>query len=168
MQQWYRPSLKIKRLKETITLTIATQLAQKHAEKIFPGNGISIINFNILEKMSPTYHFPIPYLATFSIAGSQKSGIKIAFPMFCNLQIVPRVLRYTNWLLNSHIILSFVLHLLHSKVLRHTIWPSGPQVSWGTLFTLFWSLSAHFPYLAISWNLFRRSSSWQVHKISNS
>jgi hypothetical protein len=34
----------------TVTLTIPTQLVQKHAEKIFPGNGISITNFNILPK----------------------------------------------------------------------------------------------------------------------
>ena len=33
-----------------VTLTIPTQLAQKHAEKIFPGNGISITNFNIFPK----------------------------------------------------------------------------------------------------------------------
>jgi hypothetical protein len=35
----------------TITLTIPTQLVQKHAEKILPGNGISITNFNILPKI---------------------------------------------------------------------------------------------------------------------
>jgi hypothetical protein len=34
----------------TVTLTIPTQLVQKHAEKILPGNGISITNFNILPK----------------------------------------------------------------------------------------------------------------------
>jgi hypothetical protein len=34
----------------TVTLTIPTQLVQKHAEKIFLGNGISITNFNILPK----------------------------------------------------------------------------------------------------------------------
>jgi hypothetical protein len=34
----------------TVTLTIPTQLVQKHAEKILPGNGISITNFNILQK----------------------------------------------------------------------------------------------------------------------
>jgi hypothetical protein len=34
----------------TVTLTIPTQLVQKHAEKILPGNGISITNFNILSK----------------------------------------------------------------------------------------------------------------------
>jgi hypothetical protein len=34
----------------TVTLTIPTQLVQKHAEKILPGSGISIINFNILPK----------------------------------------------------------------------------------------------------------------------
>jgi hypothetical protein len=33
-----------------VTLTIPTQLVQKHAKKIFPGNGISITNFNILPK----------------------------------------------------------------------------------------------------------------------
>jgi hypothetical protein len=35
----------------TVTLTIPTQPVQKHAEKILPGNGISITNFNILPKM---------------------------------------------------------------------------------------------------------------------
>ena len=34
----------------TITLTIPTQLVQKHAEKILLCNGISITNFNILPK----------------------------------------------------------------------------------------------------------------------
>jgi hypothetical protein len=34
----------------TVTLTIPTQLVQKYAEKILPGNGISITNFNILPK----------------------------------------------------------------------------------------------------------------------
>jgi hypothetical protein len=34
----------------TVTLTIPTQLVQKHAEKIFLGNGISITNFNIFSK----------------------------------------------------------------------------------------------------------------------
>jgi hypothetical protein len=34
----------------TVTLTILTQLVQKHAEKILPGNGISITNFNIFPK----------------------------------------------------------------------------------------------------------------------
>jgi hypothetical protein len=34
----------------TITLTIPTQLVQKHAKKILPGNGISITNFNIFPK----------------------------------------------------------------------------------------------------------------------
>jgi hypothetical protein len=35
----------------TVTLSIPTQLVQKHAEKILPGNGISITNFNILPKI---------------------------------------------------------------------------------------------------------------------
>jgi hypothetical protein len=35
----------------TVTLTIPTQLVQKHAKKILPGNGISITNFNILLKI---------------------------------------------------------------------------------------------------------------------
>ena len=35
----------------TVTLTIPTQLVQKHAEKILPGNGISITNFNIFPKI---------------------------------------------------------------------------------------------------------------------
>jgi hypothetical protein len=34
----------------TVTLSIPTQLVQKHAEKILLGNGISITNFNILPK----------------------------------------------------------------------------------------------------------------------
>jgi hypothetical protein len=34
-----------------VTLTIPTQLVQKHAKKILPGNGISITNFNILPKI---------------------------------------------------------------------------------------------------------------------
>ena len=34
----------------TVTLTIPTQLVQKHAKKILSGNGISIKNFNILPK----------------------------------------------------------------------------------------------------------------------
>jgi hypothetical protein len=34
----------------TVTLTIPTQLVHKHAEKILPGNGISITNFNIFPK----------------------------------------------------------------------------------------------------------------------
>jgi hypothetical protein len=33
-----------------VTLTIPTQLVQKHAEKILRGNGISITNFNIFPK----------------------------------------------------------------------------------------------------------------------
>ena len=35
----------------TVTLTIRTQLVQKHAEKILPSNGISITNFNIFPKI---------------------------------------------------------------------------------------------------------------------
>jgi len=34
----------------TVTLTIPPQLVQKHVEKILPGNGISITNFNIFPK----------------------------------------------------------------------------------------------------------------------
>ena len=34
----------------TVTLTIPTQLVQKHAEKILSGNGISITIFNIFPK----------------------------------------------------------------------------------------------------------------------
>jgi hypothetical protein len=36
----------------TVTLTIHTQLVQKHAEKILLGNGISITNFNIFPKIA--------------------------------------------------------------------------------------------------------------------
>jgi hypothetical protein len=34
----------------SVTLTIPTRIVKKHAEKFFPGNGISITNFNILSK----------------------------------------------------------------------------------------------------------------------
>jgi hypothetical protein len=34
----------------TVTLTILTQLVQKHAKKILSGNGISLTNFNIFPK----------------------------------------------------------------------------------------------------------------------
>jgi hypothetical protein len=34
----------------TVTLSIPTQLVQKHAEKILSGNGISITDFNIFPK----------------------------------------------------------------------------------------------------------------------
>ena len=83
-------------LEETITLTIPTHLVQKHAEKILSGNGISIKNFNVLAKTSPTDRFPIPYLATFSIAGFPRGGLKIALPLFHDLQTTPEILRYTN------------------------------------------------------------------------
>ena len=46
-------------------------------------------------------------------------------PVFLDLQTAPRLLRCTNSLPNSQIIPFFVLHILHSKVLIHTIWPSG-------------------------------------------
>jgi hypothetical protein len=89
------------RLEETTTLTIPTQLVQKHAEKIFLGNGISITNFNILPKMSPNDCFPndylpIPYLATFSIVGFRIGGLNTALPLLRDLQKTPRVPRYTN------------------------------------------------------------------------
>jgi hypothetical protein len=35
----------------TVTLSIPTQLVQKHAENIFPSNAISITNFNIFPKI---------------------------------------------------------------------------------------------------------------------
>ena len=89
-------SLITKILEETVTLTIPTQLVQKHAENIFPGNGISITNFNILEKTSPPYNFPIPYLATFSIAGSRTCGLMIVLPFFRGLQTIHGVSRFTN------------------------------------------------------------------------
>ena len=34
-----------------VTLTLPTQLVQKHAENILSGNGISITNFNIFPKI---------------------------------------------------------------------------------------------------------------------
>jgi hypothetical protein len=34
-----------------VTLTIPTQLIQKHAKNVLSGNGISITNFNILPKI---------------------------------------------------------------------------------------------------------------------
>jgi hypothetical protein len=76
-------------------LTIPTQLVQKHAEKILPGNGKAITNFNILAKTSLGHRFPIPYLDTFSIAGSRIDGLKIVFRIFRDLQTVPGVPRYT-------------------------------------------------------------------------
>jgi len=45
------------------------------------------------------HHFPIPYLDTFSIAGSRADGLKIVFWIFCDLQTVPGVSRYTICLL---------------------------------------------------------------------
>jgi hypothetical protein len=69
-----------------------------HAEKILPCNGISITNFNILAKTSPNDHFPIPYLATFSIVGSQIGGLKISLPLFRDLQttpIIPQIYKST-------------------------------------------------------------------------
>ena len=79
----------------TVTLTIPTQLVQKHAENILPGNGISITNINILAKMNSTDHFPIPYLPTCLLAGSQIGGFKISLALFCNLQTTPKIPRYT-------------------------------------------------------------------------
>jgi hypothetical protein len=76
-------------------LTIPTQLVQKHAKDILSGNGKAITNFNILEKTSLGYHFLIPHLDTFKIAGSQTDGPKNLFQIFRDLQIVPKVSRYT-------------------------------------------------------------------------
>ena len=45
-----RVDMKDKEALMTVTLTIPTQLVQKHAKNIFPGNGTSITNFNILPK----------------------------------------------------------------------------------------------------------------------
>ena len=42
-----------KTFKEGVTLTIPTQLVQKHAENTLSGNGISITNINILAKRVP-------------------------------------------------------------------------------------------------------------------
>ena len=66
-------------LEETVTLPIPTQLVQKHVENIFPDNRISITNYNILAKTSLDDRFPIPYLATFSIAGSGTGRFKLHF-----------------------------------------------------------------------------------------
>jgi hypothetical protein len=38
----------------------------------------------------------IPYVTTFWITGSQAGGLKIGPPLFCALQIAPRIPRYTN------------------------------------------------------------------------
>jgi hypothetical protein len=76
-------------------LTIPTELVKKHAKEILPGNGKAITNFNILAKTSLGQRFPIPYLDTFSIVGSQIDGLKIVFGIFHNLQTVPGVPRYT-------------------------------------------------------------------------
>jgi hypothetical protein len=80
-------------------LTIPTDLVQKHAEKILAGNGKAITNSNILVKTNPAHRFPIPYLDTFSIAGSRIDGLKIVFRIFDDLQTMPRVPRYTICLL---------------------------------------------------------------------
>ena len=93
---------------------------------------------------------------------------RLHFPLFRDLQTTLRLLRYAYLLLDSHIIPSFVLHILHWNVLIYTIWRAMPYVFSGTLVTLFWSSSDRFPHLAISWNLFRGLSGWKVHKISNS
>jgi hypothetical protein len=63
-------------------------------------------------------------------------------------QLAPGPLPYTNWLPDSDIIPSSMLHVMHSNVLSYTIWPSGPRVFWGNLVTLFWIL-----ILVGSWNL---------------
>ena len=70
---------------------------------------------------SPAYRFPVPYLDTFSIAGSWTNGIKIVFRIFCDLQTVPEVLRYTICLQECTIIPSSVLHILRSTLPRDTI-----------------------------------------------
>jgi hypothetical protein len=75
--------------------TIPTELVQKHAKKILPGNGKAITNFNILAKTSLGQRFPVPYLDTFSIAGSRIDGLKIVFRIFRELQTVPGVPQYT-------------------------------------------------------------------------
>jgi hypothetical protein len=75
--------------------TIPTELVQKHAKKILPGNGKAITNFNILAKASPDQRFCVPYLHTFSIAGSRIDGLKIVFRIFRELQTAPGVPQYT-------------------------------------------------------------------------
>jgi hypothetical protein len=59
--------------------TIPTKLVHKHAKKILRGNGKAITNFNILAKTNLVQHFCVPYLHTFSIAGSRIDGLKIVF-----------------------------------------------------------------------------------------
>jgi hypothetical protein len=70
---------------------IPTKLVHKHAEKILPGNGKAITNFNILAKISMGQRFPIPYLDTLSIVGSRIDNFKIVFQVFCDLQTVPGI-----------------------------------------------------------------------------
>jgi hypothetical protein len=41
--------------------------------------------------MSPIDRFPIPYLATFSIASSWTDEIKISLPLFRDLQTTPKI-----------------------------------------------------------------------------
>jgi len=88
---------------------------------------------------SMAYRFPISYLDTFSIAGSWTGGLKIVFPMFRDLQIVPGVPRYKFFPLECPIMPSSVLCVLRSTLRRHTIWPSSPHLCWLYLVTLFWS-----------------------------
>jgi hypothetical protein len=46
---------------------------------------------SLILKTSPTDRFPIPYLATFSIAGSRTGGLKISLPLFRDLQTTPEI-----------------------------------------------------------------------------
>ena len=48
-----------------------------------------------LAKASPGQRFCVPYLHTFSIAGSRIGNLKIVFQIFCELQTVPGVPKYT-------------------------------------------------------------------------
>jgi hypothetical protein len=48
-----------------------------------------------LAKASPGQRFRVPYLHTFSIAGSRIDGLKIVFQIFRELQTAPRVPQYT-------------------------------------------------------------------------
>jgi hypothetical protein len=82
---------------------------------------------------NPIDHCSFPYISNFMAFTKQ-------------LAFGPRP--YINWLLDSDIVPSSVLQIMHSNVLSNENWPSRPQVFWGDLVTLFWFL-----VLTGSWNL---------------
>jgi hypothetical protein len=56
-------------------------------------------------------------------------------------ELAPAPPPYTNWLPDSNIIPSYVLHIMHSNVSSYTIWSLGPRVLWENFVTLFWILA---------------------------